>query len=80
MKATGEWPIVVWDKGGSNEKAKEGGDADLLLDIFVGEKNTNNFFGLNQTQGAQGKDQGQRPREEGDGGWQDGGSWQGQSG
>ena len=42
--AIGERPVVVWDKGGSNKKAKEEVGADLFLNLFVGEKNTNNFF------------------------------------
>ncbi len=44
VRATGERPVVFWDKGGSDEKAKEEGGADLFLNLFVAEKNTNNFF------------------------------------
>ncbi len=34
VRATGERPIVVWDEGGSDEKAKEEGGADLFK-IFL---------------------------------------------
>ncbi len=39
-----ERPVVVWDEGGSDEKAKEEGGADLFLNLFVAEKNANNFI------------------------------------
>ncbi len=58
IRATGERPVVVGDEGGSNKKAKEEGGADLFLNLFVGEKKLTMFFGLNQMQGAQGKDRG----------------------
>ncbi len=44
VRATAEWPVVVWDEGGSEEKAKEEGGAYLFLNLFVAEKNTNQLF------------------------------------
>ncbi len=44
VRATAERPVVVWDEGGSEEKAKEEGGAYHFLNLFVAEKNTNHFF------------------------------------